>query len=97
LNAGERPQTTIIPLANLFVDSYLRPMNLTAVYEPAKEGGYVAWLEEMPGVQTQGETLSEAKENLRDALQISLEYLREKARAIETADSVRENFDLAVS
>ncbi len=55
-------------------------MKLTAVYEPAEEGGYVAWLEEMPGVQTQGETLAEAKENLRDALQLSLDYLREKAR-----------------
>jgi hypothetical protein len=31
-------------------------MNFTAVYEPAAEGGYVAWLEEMPGVQTQGKT-----------------------------------------
>tara|TARA_Y100000758_G_scaffold53986_2_gene34554 strand:+ start:1204 stop:1374 length:171 start_codon:yes stop_codon:yes gene_type:complete len=27
-------------------------MNFTAVYEPVAEGGYVAWLEEMPGVQT---------------------------------------------
>ena len=26
----------------------------TAVYEPVDEGGYVAWMEEMPGVQTQG-------------------------------------------
>ena len=55
-------------------------MKFTAVYEPAAEGGYVAWLEEMPGVQTQGETLAEAKENLQDALRLSLEYLRDKAR-----------------
>lgn len=72
-------------------------MNLTAVYEPAQEGGYVAWLEEMPGVQTQGETLAEAKDNLRDALQLSLDYLREKARAKETPDSVREPFESTVS
>ena len=51
-------------------------MKFTAVYEPAAEGGYVAWLEEMPSVQTQGETLAEAKENLLDAFQLSLEYLR---------------------
>ena len=55
-------------------------MKFTAVYEPAAEGGYVAWLEEMPGVQTQGETLDEAKANLLDAFQLSLKYLREKAR-----------------
>ncbi len=53
-------------------------MKFTAVYEPASEGGYVAWLEEMPSVQTQGETLAEAKENLLDAFQLSLEYLRER-------------------
>ena len=72
-------------------------MKLTAVYEPAEEGGYIAWLEEMPGVQTQGETLSEAKENLRDAFQVSLDYLRERARSIETPECVRESFDLAGS
>ena len=54
-------------------------MNFTAVYEPVAEGGYVAWLEEMPGAQTQGETLAEAKENLLDAFNPSLEYLRDKA------------------
>jgi len=54
-------------------------MKFTAVYEPAAEGGYVAWLEEMPGVQTQGETLAEAKVNILDAFHLSLEYLREKA------------------
>jgi len=72
-------------------------MTLTAVYEPAEEGGYVAWLEEMPGIQTQGETLAEAKENLRDAFKLSLEYLRERARSKETPDSVRETFDAVVS
>jgi len=39
----------------------------TAVYH--KEGGYYsAWVEEVPGVNTQGKTMSEAKENLKDAL-----------------------------
>lgn len=70
-------------------------MKFTAVYEPAAEGGYVAWLEEMPGVQTQGETLAEAKENLQDALRLSLEYLREKARQEEPPGCVRETFEAA--
>ncbi len=55
-------------------------MKFTAVYEPAAEGGYAAWLEEMPGVQTQGETLAETKANLLDAFHLAIEYLREKAR-----------------
>ena len=54
-------------------------MKFTAVYEPVADAGYVAWLEEMPGVQTQGETLAEAKENLLHAFNPSLEYLRDKA------------------
>ena len=55
----------------------------------------MAWLEEMPGVQTQGETLAEAKENLLDAFLLSLDYLREKARKVESPQSVRETFELA--
>lgn len=39
----------------------------TAVYKKLR-GGYAAWIEEIPGVNTQGFTKSEAKENLSDAL-----------------------------
>src|SRR5271157_3968442 len=46
----------------------LGDMKLTAIFEPAAEGGYVCWLEEMPGVQTQGDSLAEARANLLDAL-----------------------------
>lgn len=70
-------------------------MKFTAVYEPAAEGGYVAWLEEMPGVQTQGETLEEARDNLRDAFRESLEFLREKARNARSSECVRETLELA--
>ena len=40
---------------------------LTAVYKKVRSG-YVAWVEEIPGVNTQGTTKAEAKENLADAL-----------------------------
>ena len=40
---------------------------LTAIYKKVRSG-YVAWVEEIPGVNTQGYTKSEAKENLEDAL-----------------------------
>ena len=32
-------------------------------------GGYAAYVEELPGSNTQGATLEEAKENLRDAVE----------------------------
>ena len=44
----------------------------TAVYQ--KRGNrYVAWIEEVPGVNTQGNTKKEAKENLKEALFLILE------------------------
>ncbi len=47
----------------------------TAVYK--KDGKwYVGWIEEIPGVNTQGETLSELKENLKEALFLVLESNR---------------------
>jgi len=39
----------------------------TAVYKKVRSG-YVAWLEEIPGVLTQGVTRTEARANLEDAL-----------------------------
>lgn len=56
----------------------------TAVIQPADEGGYVAWVEELPGANTQGETLEETRENLKEAIQLILEVNRE--RALENVD-----------
>ncbi len=48
----------------------------TAVFVEAPEGGYSAYIEEISGVNTQGETLQEAKENIKEALQLVLETNR---------------------
>ena len=55
-----------------------KKINLTFVFEKADEGGYIAYIEEIPGVNTQGETLQEAKENLFEALELVLEVNRER-------------------
>ena len=45
---------------------------LTAVYK--KNGKwYVGWIEEIPGVNSQGKTLQETRENLKKALLLTLE------------------------
>ena len=52
----------------------------TAVYEEVAEtdgGGYVAYVEELPGAISEGDTLEEARENLRDAIELLLETNRE--------------------
>lgn len=53
------------------------PMNtFTAVFQEAEEGGYIAFVEELPGANTQGDTLDEARENLREAIELILETNR---------------------
>ena len=48
-------------------------LTLTAIYEEADEGGYVGYVAELPGANTQGETLEEVRENLGEAIQLILE------------------------
>jgi len=55
-------------------------MELTAVFKKVPEG-YIAWVEDLPGANTQGETLEEARENLREAIRLVFEANRELARA----------------
>jgi predicted RNase H-like HicB family nuclease len=46
-------------------------ITLTAVFEEVSEsdgGGYVAYTEELPEAISEGDTLSEAQDNLRDAV-----------------------------
>jgi predicted RNase H-like HicB family nuclease len=54
-------------------------MKLTAVFEPAKEGGYTCFVEEIPAAISQGEIIEEAKANLADALKLALQCQRELA------------------
>jgi len=68
-------------------------MMLTAVFEevPQSEGGgYVAYVEELPGAISEGETLEEARENLRDAISLLLEANRELAKPEEGKRVTRE-------
>jgi predicted RNase H-like HicB family nuclease len=50
----------------------------TAVFCRVPEG-YIAFVEELPGANTQGATLEEARENLREAVQLVLEANRSLA------------------
>jgi predicted RNase H-like HicB family nuclease len=51
-------------------------IEMTAVFEPCDEGGYMAYIEEIPGINSQGETLEEAKENLTEAINLMFEERR---------------------
>jgi predicted RNase H-like HicB family nuclease len=57
---------------------------------------YVAWVEEIPGVNTQGRTLAEARRNLKDAIQEWIEINREFAAKQKVDDSRRETIVVEV-
>jgi predicted RNase H-like HicB family nuclease len=70
-------------------------VKLTAVFEPAKEGGYTRFVEEVPAAISQGETLAEAKANLLDALKLVLLSQRELAEKDLSPNALREPLEFA--
>ena len=69
-------------------------MKLTAIFEPAKEGGYTCFVEEVPAAISQGETRAEAKASLLDALKLVLECQRELAEKDLSPNALRESIEL---
>jgi predicted RNase H-like HicB family nuclease len=65
-------------------------MSLTAVFMKVPEG-YIGFVEELPGANTQGETLEEARANLNEAVAMVLDANRAlSAQSLEGAGIVRE-------
>jgi predicted RNase H-like HicB family nuclease len=72
-------------------------MQLTAVFVQVPGGGYVAFVQELPGANTQGATLEEARENLREAVALVVEANRELAEESLRGQAVtREQLELLV-
>jgi predicted RNase H-like HicB family nuclease len=69
-------------------------MHLTAIFQKVPEG-YIGFVEELPGANTQGATLDEARENLAEAVELVLEANRALAEeSIEGQDVIREKLPL---
>jgi len=66
----------------------------TAIYKRSGKW-YLGWVEEIPGVNTQGKTLRETKSNLKEALLLVLEANKLLSGGREEKDVIRE--PLAVS
>ncbi len=63
---------------------------LTSVFRKVPEG-YIGYVEELPGANTQGDTLEEARENLKEAIALVLEANRNLAEeTLVGADVIRE-------
>ncbi|TEU22092.1 MAG: type II toxin-antitoxin system HicB family antitoxin [Anaerolineales bacterium] len=71
-------------------------VRFTAVFEQEGEW-WIGYVEELPGANTQGQTLEEARENLKEAVQLIIEANRELARReTEGKDVIREELMVAV-
>lgn len=68
----------------------------TAVFERIPEG-YIGFVEEMPGANTQGRTLDEARENLQEAVALVFEANRVLAEeSIQGREVIREPLRIRV-
>jgi predicted RNase H-like HicB family nuclease len=61
----------------------------TAIIEAAPEGGYWAMCPEIPNANGQGETVDEAKESLKAAIELLLEDRREDMLRGLPADAIQ--------
>lgn len=67
----------------------------TAVFERGEDGWILATCPEVPGAITQGRTIEEARENLKDAIHVMLEVMREDAeKELEGRDIIREYIEV---
>ncbi len=70
-------------------------LEFTAVFRPVAHG-YVAFVEELPGANTQGATLDEARTNLQEAVALVLEANRALAQEeLGAAEVIREPLRLS--
>lgn len=72
-------------------------MQFTAIFKKVPEG-YIAFVEELPGANTQGKTLQEARANLQEAVQLVLDANRLLAEELlEGQEIIREPLSLTMT
>ncbi len=70
-------------------------LSLTAVYRRVPEG-FIAFVEELPGANSQGATLPEARTNLREAVALVIQASREMSeKELQGADVIREPLEIS--
>lgn len=70
---------------------------LTAIFQKVPEG-YIGYVEELPGANTQGDTLEEARANIKEAIELVLEANRQLAEeSLIGQDVIREPLLLAAA
>ena len=62
-------------------------ITLTAVYRKIPEG-YIGFVEELPGANTQGASIEETRENLKEAIELVIEANRSLAREWDEGEEI---------
>jgi len=71
-------------------------MSFTAVFLRSQEG-YIGFVEELPGANTQGATLEEARSNLKEAVRLVLRANKQiSARAYSHKRVIREKLEVSL-
>jgi len=73
----------------------MKNIEMTAVFEPCDEGGFIAYVQEIPGINTQGETIEEAKENLADAVNMVFEEMRASSEKGKTNKKITQTMSFS--
>ena len=72
-------------------------LKLTAIFKKVPEG-YIGFVQELPGANTQGRTLEETRVNLQEAIALVLEANRELAEEeIQDEEVIREPIPLSAA
>jgi len=71
-------------------------MSFTAIFQKVPEG-FVGFVEELPGANTQGATLKEVRKNLKEAIRLVLEANKQLAEEeIAGKDVIREKLEISL-
>lgn len=73
-------------------------LKYTVIFEPAEEGGYVVSVPALPGCVTEGDTLEEAMEMVKDAISGYIASLKKHGESIpvESGPSLMSIIDIPV-
>jgi predicted RNase H-like HicB family nuclease len=67
------------------------------IIKPEPNGWFVGWVEEIPGAISQGRSLEEVRENLRDSLELIVETHRDEARIGLDPSCIQEAIEIDVT
>lgn len=67
------------------------------IIKPEPNGWFVGWVEEIPGAISQGRSLDEVRENLRDSLELIVETHRDEARIGLDPSCIQEAIEIDVN